>query len=130
MKLAILREDPSRYPERLAAVLLAHRWLIAGILAYWIVAILVARYYGISDRLSVGFYASGVPMMTAIYLFFFALVYVVYVMVAVRPARLAAYIVAEIGGKWLTFERIAGALVIIISFQLFFSVFKFSTKLT
>lgn len=123
MKLAVLQHDLSLYPERLMAVLRAHRWLIATVLAYWIIALFVARYYGVSDRLSIDYYVSTVPTMTAIYLFFFALIYVVYVMVRVRPARLTAYLFAEIAGKWLTFERIAGAIIVIISFQFFFSIF-------
>lgn len=123
MKLAIQQSDLTLYSERLAAVLRAHRWLIAGVLAYCLIAYSAARYYGTSDLLLVSYYAWGVPVTTAIYLFFFALIYVVYVMIAVRPDRLTAYITAEIGGKWLTVERIAGALVILLLLQLFFSIF-------
>ena len=123
MKLAVQQGHLTLHFERLAAVLRAHRWLIAVVLTYFLIAHFVARHYGISDRLLIDYYASGVPVMTALYLFFFALIYVVYVMIAVRPARLVGYIMAEIGGKWLTFERIAGALVIIVVLQLFFSVF-------
>ena len=111
------------YIARLASVLRAHLWLVAIILLYLAAAYLVARHHGLTQSMSVSIYGFLVPQMTGVYLFFFALFYLAYVMVVVRPARLIRHLVTDIQGNWLVTERLFGGLVIVLIQQVFFSIF-------
>jgi hypothetical protein len=111
------------YRVRFAAVLRAHSWLVAIVLCYLAAAHLLAGYHGLTQSLSVSVYALVVPQMTATYLLFFALLYVTYVMVVIRPARLIRHLATDIQGNWLIAERLFGGLVMIFILQIFFSIF-------
>jgi hypothetical protein len=119
-----LSPNISGYLSRLAAVLLAHRWVIAVVLFYLAGAYLIAHSYGVPGRISVLTYGLVVPKITAIYLFFFALFYLVYVMVVQRPPRLIGYVVADVAKNWLSIQRLLGGLVMILVLQVFFSAFS------
>jgi hypothetical protein len=111
------------YLVRFAGVLRAHLWLAALVLFYLAAAYLVAGYHGLTQGLSLSRYVLVVPQMTAIYLLFFALLYLVYVMVVIRPARLIRYLVTDIQENWLITERFLGGFVVVLILQLFFSIF-------
>jgi hypothetical protein len=96
---------------------------MAIVLVYLLVAYLIARSYGLAGRVSVLNYGLVVPQITAIYLVFFALFYVVYVMIVVRPTQLIGHIVEDVGQNWLRGERLLGGLLMILVLQVFFSVF-------
>lgn len=109
--------------DRLGRVLRAHLWCIAAVVVYFLAALCISRYFSISDGISPFLYISVVPAVTGIYIFSFVLLYIVYVMIAVRPARLLGYLVSDAGAKWLTAERLFGGLLITFLMQTFFSVF-------
>ncbi len=110
-------------PDRLGRVLRAHVWCIAAVAVYSLGALCVSGYFSIPNEISLFLYVSVVPMITGIYLFSFVLLYVVYVMIARRPARLFGYLAADFGANWLTAERLFGGLLITFLMQTFFSVF-------
>lgn len=109
--------------SRLAAVLLAHRWIVVVALLYLACIYLVAQAYGAAERVSVLTYGLVVPKVTAIYLFFFALLYLIHVMVVRRPSRLIGYLVEDVTRHWLGAERLLGGLLMILVLQVFFSAF-------
>jgi hypothetical protein len=111
------------YIARFASVLRAHLWLVAIVLLYLAAAYLVARHHGLTQGMSVSRYGLVVPQTTAVYLLFFALFYLTYVMVVVRPARLFHHLVTDIQGNWLVAERLLGGLVMVFIMQVFFSIF-------
>lgn len=110
-------------PDRLGKVLRAHLWYIAVVAVYFLAALCISRYFSVSNGVSLFIYVPVVPMVTGIYVFCFALLYLVYVMIAVRPVRLFGYLTADIGANWLTAERLFGGLLITFLMQAFFSVF-------
>lgn len=110
-------------PDRLGKVLRAHLWCIFAVAVYFLAALCISQYFSIPDGVSPFLYVSVVPMVTGIYIFSFLLLYVVYVMIAVRPARLFGYLAADVGAKWLTAERLFGGFLITFLMQTFFSVF-------
>ena len=118
-----LSPNVSGYLSRLAGVLLAHRWIIAVILVYLASAYLVAQQYGVVERVSLLTYGLIVPKITAVYLFFFGLFYLVHVMVVRRPARLIGTVIEDVTQNWLGIERLLGGLVMILVLQVFFSAF-------
>ena len=117
------RPGISVWQDSLGAVLRDHRAMLACVLAYALLAVLVAEYHGMPGRLRVAQYSLAIPVTTGFYLLFFFLVYLVYVMTAVRPARLTAHIAADLRGNWLGVERVAGGLLAVLVLQFFLSLF-------
>jgi len=110
-------------PDRLGKVLRAHFWCVAAVAVYLLAALFISRYFSIPNGVLPFLYISVVPVVTGIYIFSFVILYLVYVMVAVRPTRLFRYLAADAGTNWLTAERLFGGLLIIFLMQIFFSVF-------
>jgi len=119
----IALSPPSGYASRLAGVLLAHRWIVAAVLLYLVGAYSTALLYGVPELVSVLTYGLVVPKITAVYLFFVFLFYLVYVMLVERPARLIEYLAADLTRNWLGLERLLAGLVMILVLQVFFSAF-------
>ena len=97
--------------------------MIAVILVYLILALAMAQYFGVTASIDLTMYLFLVPATIVGSLLFFGLGYTVYVMVAVRPKQLVLYLAKELGGRWLSLERVAAALIVIVLLPLFFSAF-------
>jgi len=110
-------------PDRLGKVLRVHLWCVATVAVYLLAALFISRYLSIPNGVSPFLYISVVPVVTGVYIFSFVILYLVYVMIAVRPARLFGYLAADVGTNWLIAERLFGGLLIIFLMQIFFSVF-------
>ena len=104
-------------------MLLAHRWIVIVVLLYLVGAYFTAQLYGVPEGVSVLTYGLVVPKVTAMYVFFLFLSYLVYVMLVRRPPRLIEFVVADLTRNWLSFERLLGGLVMILVLQVFFSAF-------
>lgn len=115
--------DLTGLPDRLGKVARAHVWCIAFVALYFLFAIGISNYHSLAKEVSFFHYISVVPAVTAIYISCFVLLYLVFVMVAVRPARLIDYIARDARTNWLTTERLFGGLLITFLLQGFFSIF-------
>ena len=104
-------------------ILRDHAWLIAIVIAYGCIGVLVARALGLEEGLSLSLYARGVVKPYLISLVLFLLGYVVYVMLAVRPKQLTRYIVQDFAARFLSFERLFQAAIVLALFPIFVSVF-------
>lgn len=120
---AVLQRGLSTWAAEAGRVLHAHRWLIAYILAYLCVALAVVELYGLPERMSLALYSRFSLLAILGCLGVFALVYPLYVMVLVRPARLTRHMAVDLRDRYLTAERVVGALIIVALIPTFVSVF-------
>ena len=104
-------------------IIRAHAWLIAVVLGYACIGLLVARGLGLEEGLSLSIYARGVIKPYSISLVLFLLGYVIYVMVFVRPAQLTRYLLRDFTARFLSFERLFQAGIVLALFPVFVSIF-------
>ena len=104
-------------------ILRSHAWLIAIVLAYGAIGVSVARALGLEEGLSLSLYARGVIKPYLLSLIIFLLGYVIYVMLMVRPKQLTRYLVQDFTARFLTFERLFQAGIVLALFPVFVSVF-------
>ena len=123
MTSAILQRGLSIWAAEAGRVFHAHRWLIAYVLVYLFAAQTVVGLYGIPERMSLALYSRFSLLAILACLGAFALAYPLYVMVRVRPARLTRYLTAELRTRYLTPERVVGALIVLVLLPTFVSVF-------
>ena len=117
-------------PDRLAElalrgrrVLRLHAWFLAGIALYVAAGQVIPRLWGLEDFIRVSLYRETLPMLLALYLVCFVLGHLLYVLLILRPASPVARILQDYRERFLTFERLAGAALMILLVQLLFSVF-------
>ena len=104
-------------------ILRAHRYLICYILIYYLIGVVVARQIDLPDKLSLTIYATFILYSVAFYIGGFLLVYPVYVMIFVRPARLTHTLLTRLRYQYLTAERLLGAGIVVLMIPLFISIF-------
>ena len=88
----------------------AHLLLTAVVLVYWAIADVVSQRLGVHQLSYLGVVRSGVEMLVVLYLGGLLIGYSLYVMVAVRPERLARYLWLGIASRALTLPRMASIL--------------------
>ena len=88
----------------------AHLLLTAVVLLYWAIADVVSQRLGVHQLSYLGVVRSGVEMLVVLYLGGLLIGYSLYVMVAVRPERLARYLWQGIASRGLTLPRMASIL--------------------
>lgn len=123
MPTVALQRGLSAYAGETVRVLDMHRWLIAFILAYLLLGFAATHAYDLPDKMSVSLYSPILLKITAVLIGAFALVYPVYVMVFVRPARLIYYLITDLRDHYLTPERVLGGAIIAAVLPMFVSVF-------
>jgi len=97
--------------------------ILAAIFGYTIAGVALAWTLGLEDRLLPSLYAKDIWRPYFHWLTAFAIGYPLYVMLFVRPQRLARYLFDDLRENYLTFERLFAALIVLASFPLFASVF-------
>ena len=117
-------------PDRLAElalrgrrVLRLHIWFLAGIALYVAAGQVIPRLWGLEDFIRVSLYRETLPMLLILYLVCFVLGHLLYVLLWLRPANPGARILQDYRERFLTFERLAGAALMILLVQVLFSVF-------
>jgi len=120
---AALQDRSSLWAAEAGRALHAHRWLIGYTLAYLLAGLGLAALADLPERVSLSLYSVSSLMVFAGCLGAFVLLYPVYVMLWVRPARLTQTIVTNLRTRYLTADRLMGALVVLAVLPLFVSVF-------
>ena len=123
MTTAALQQGRSIWLADAGRVLHAHRWLIGYTLAYALSGLALARLAGLPDHIALSLYSGASLGLLLGYLGAFLLAYPIYVMLWLRPARLIETIIADFRARFLTPERLLGALVVLLVLPLFVSVF-------
>jgi len=104
-------------------VLHAHRWLIGYTLLYLLCGLALAEAAALPDRMSLSLYSASSLKVLLGCVGVFVLFYPVYVMLWVRPERLLRTIVSDFRARYLTADRLLGALIVMALLPLFISVF-------
>ena len=108
----------------LRACLLEHRIFIGLVLAYALVAWCVMGALGQLENYSLFSYLGVVSLLFAASVSLFVVIYPVYVMVAIRPKRLVAYLYEDLRDRWLTAPRLMGGLLVFCLMPLVISIFS------
>jgi len=101
----------------------AHRCLIGYTLVYLLCGLAAAELAALPERVSLSLYSASLLKVLLACLVAFALLYPVYVMLWVRPERLLQTMVADFRSRYLTTDRLLGALITFALLSLFVSVF-------
>lgn len=123
MTTAALYRESSTWAADAGRALHAHRWLIGYTLGYLLAGLAVGELAALPGRLSLSLYSLGSLKVLAGCLLAFVLLYPVYVMLWIRPRRLTERIMADFRSRFLTAERLWGALIVVALLPLFVSVF-------
>ena len=119
---ALLQARPVWLAEA-GRVVHAHRWLIAYVAAYVLSGLAVAKLARLPEHMALSLYSG-----TSLKIFLgcvgaFVLFYPLYVMLWLRPERLIETIATEFRARYLTADRLLGALIVMALLPLFVSVF-------
>ncbi|HEX9770080.1 MAG TPA: phosphatase PAP2 family protein [Kiloniellales bacterium] len=123
MTTAALRQGTSLWLLEAGRAIHAHRGLIGYTLIYLFVGLALAEAAALPERLSLSLYSVSSLEVLLGCVGAFALLYPVYVMLWVRPERLTRTIVMDFRTRYLTAERLLGALIVLALLPLFVSVF-------
>jgi PAP2 superfamily len=120
---AALQQRTSPWLAEAGRAFHAHRWLIGYTLAYLLAGLAAAETAALPERLSLSLYSLSSLKVLLGCVGAFVLLYPVYVMLRVRPERLIETIMTDYRIRYLTAERLLGALIVIALLPLFVSVF-------
>lgn len=100
-----------------------HRWLIGYTLAYMLCGLALAKAARLPEQVSLSLYSGASLKILLGCVGAFVLLYPLYVMLWLRPERLIETIVTDFRTRYLTPDRLLGALIVIALLPLFVSVF-------
>ena len=101
----------------------AHRWLIGYTLAYMLCGLALAKAARLPEQMSLSLYSGASLKILLGCVGAFVLLYPLYVMLWLRPERLIETIVTDFRTRYLTPDRLLGALIVMALLPLFVSVF-------
>ena len=99
---------------RVGKVLYAHRFLIGLVAINVAVGIGVMAALDLLNGITLFYYKSALLVPTAVCIGAFFVIYLAYVMLAVKPDRLLNYYVTDLRTNWLTTERLVGGAIVYI----------------
>lgn len=123
MTTAALRQGTSIWVAEAGRALHAHRWLIGYTLIYLLSGLVLAELAALPERMSLSLYSLSSLKVLLGCIGAFVLLYPLYVMIRVRPERLVRTIVTDFRTRYLTADRLVGALIVLALLPLFVSVF-------
>jgi hypothetical protein len=100
-----------------------HFYFIIAIVIYISSVWIVAWYHGVEDMIRIGLYSEKYALLIFLYIYIFLIGHALYVMVFVRPNRLAWYILNDLKAKYITPKRIINAIPVLIVFQILSSTY-------
>lgn len=118
-----LRSEPAGLPAQARRILGSHAWLIAVFAAYAGIALATAHALGLERGFSLTLYAEGVLRIYLLWAIALAIGYPAYVIVFVRPRQLTRYLLNALWTRYLTFERLFSASIVLLMLPFFVSVF-------
>ena len=114
---------PSLLGGQLRRTLRLHVWFLGAIGLFALAGQVVPRLFGLEEYIRFSLYLANLPVVLLAFGIAFVLGHAIYVMLAVRPERLTAHIVADYRERFLEPERLANGLLLIAVLPVFFSVF-------
>ena len=118
-----VRDEPVGIAAQGIRILRAHRWLIAVSLVYVSAGMTLAGAFGLAERVAWSGYAVGMLWLYGVWIVAFALGYPIHVMLFVRPARLTRHILHDLKTRYLTFERLFSAFLVLALLPFFVATF-------
>jgi PAP2 superfamily len=120
---AALQQGSPAWAAAAGRALHAHRWLIGYTLAYLLAGLSVGHLAALPERMSLSLYSVSSLKVLLGCIGAFVLLYPIYVMLWLRPERLTQMIITDFRTRYLTADRLLGALVVLAVLPLFVSVF-------
>jgi hypothetical protein len=120
---AVLQQGRSIWLADAGRALHAHRWLIGYTVAYMLCGLALAKFARLPEHMSLSLYSGASLKILLGCVGAFVLLYPLYVMLWLRPERLIETMVADFRARYLTPDRLLGAVIVMALLPLFVSVF-------